>query len=605
MSTLKEYVQAEGNHIETASVDHDQARHELATPIKPQNQNIALQRAAFEGRKIDVRTALGAIALAFTYEACILSFALPSAILLTINADIGPSAQIVWGATAWSLAAAVLQTIAGRCSDIFGRRKFILAGNVFGLVELIVESRAQAVSAIIAGFTLTGVAAGAQLLAFACAGEIVPKKWRGQTLAAMNCAALPGSCFGSVIAYALVAHMNWRWAFYVGIMANSIALILSAVFYWPPGFLGLHPEGKTRWQQFKEIDFVGLFLFGGGLTVFLLGVSWGNNPYSWKSAQVLTPLVLGAICCLVALPLWEAYGPNTVAKLFPPQIFKNIRGFCMPLFISFASGMLLIGLPVFWPQEVQQLFTTVPQTVGWYSLAWGCPSTVGSALGGYSWSRFKHTRFQFTAMTALMAAFMATVSSVTPYTPARAVVLFAFSAAFVGATCLVGILELQFGAADGDIGIATGLMGTSRATGGAIAIALFGSIIRNKTAANLAPELAAAVIAAGLPKSQVEAFIAAFISGSPTALESIEGVTPGVLAAAATAAKYVFADAYKLLYLVTLSFGVPAIVAAALSRSCDDKLTSQVPVRLDAPHLLGQGKGEALVLHKLEEKPEA
>lgn len=46
---------------------------------------------------------------------------------------------------------------------------------------------------------LQGVASGTQLLAFACAGEIVPKKWRGQTLAAMNFAALPGSCFGSVI----------------------------------------------------------------------------------------------------------------------------------------------------------------------------------------------------------------------------------------------------------------------------------------------------------------------------------------------------------------------------------------------------------------------
>jgi MFS family permease len=65
-----------------------------------------------------------------------LSFSLPSAILLYINADIGPSAQITWGATAWSLATAVLQTIAGRCSDIFGRRNFILAGNVFGLVGM-------------------------------------------------------------------------------------------------------------------------------------------------------------------------------------------------------------------------------------------------------------------------------------------------------------------------------------------------------------------------------------------------------------------------------------------------------------------------------------
>lgn len=79
----------------------------------------------------------------------------------------------------------------------------------------------------------------------------------------------------------------------MGIMANSIALLATAIFYWPPGFLGLHPEGKTRWQQFKEIDFVGLFLYAGGLTLFLLGVSWGNNPHPWTSAHVLAPLLLG------------------------------------------------------------------------------------------------------------------------------------------------------------------------------------------------------------------------------------------------------------------------------------------------------------------------
>lgn len=81
---------------------------------------------------------------------------------------------------------------------------------------------------------------------------------------------------------------------------------------------------------------------------------------------------------------------------------------------------------------------------------------VGSALGAYSWSKFKHTRFQFTLITALMVAFAAAVSSVTPDTPVRAIVLFSCAAAFVGATCLVGILELQFGAEDCDIGVATG-----------------------------------------------------------------------------------------------------------------------------------------------------
>jgi hypothetical protein len=160
--------------------------------------------------------------------------------------------------------------------------------------------------------TTKGAASGSQLLALACASEIVPKKSRGKAIAALNVASLPGSCFGPVIgivaeriivsdnanapscpAYRLVAVLNWRWTFYVGVITNGLAFVLIAVFYWPPDFLGLHPEGKSRRQQLKELDFVGLVLFGGGLTVFLTGVSWGNNPYPWTGAHVLAPLLLG------------------------------------------------------------------------------------------------------------------------------------------------------------------------------------------------------------------------------------------------------------------------------------------------------------------------
>ncbi len=102
-------------------------------------------------------------------------------------------------------------------------------------------------------------------------------------------------------AFRLVATLNWRWTFYIGIMVNGLALLLVAIFYWPPNFVGLHPTGKTRSQQFRELDFVGLVLFGGGLTIFLMAISWGNNPYPWQSAAVLVPLTLGSK--LAVLPL--------------------------------------------------------------------------------------------------------------------------------------------------------------------------------------------------------------------------------------------------------------------------------------------------------------
>ena len=74
---------------------------------------------------------------------------------------------------------------------------------------------------------------------------------------------------------------------------GTVALMLILIFYWPPGFIGLHPNGKSRIEQFKELDFVGLVLFGGGLTTFLVGVSFGDNPYAWRDVHVLAPLLIG------------------------------------------------------------------------------------------------------------------------------------------------------------------------------------------------------------------------------------------------------------------------------------------------------------------------
>lgn len=164
-----------------------------------------------------------------------------------------------------------------------------------------------------------------QQVSFAAASEIVPKKYRGWAQGCLSFVAIPGSCFGPVIgefragmgkspghvvsvdpsksdtdtwcpypaAYSLIQHYTWRYTYYLGIMMNGLALILVFIFYWPPGFLGLHPEGKSRLQQFRELDFVGVFLFAGGLTLFLLGISWGRNPYPWTNVHVLAPLIIG------------------------------------------------------------------------------------------------------------------------------------------------------------------------------------------------------------------------------------------------------------------------------------------------------------------------
>ena len=303
-----------------------------------------------------------------------------------------------------------------------------------------------------------------------------------------------------------------------------LALVLISVFYWPPGFLGLHPDGKTRRQQFLELDFFGLLLFGGGLTVFLVGIGFGGNPYPWTNAVVLTPIIVGGMSVFVAFPLWEAFSSDAVAKLCPPRLMKNVRAVVVPLGVSFAGGMALISTGILWPQQVQRLFTTVPKSVGWYGVATNGAATgknalsqpfnaanswaqAGLMLAGYTFSTLRRTRYQYIFVVVTMTVFLGLNATSNQHTPVRATVLVAFASAMIGATNCMGILIVQLGARDEDIGVVTGLVNSLRSTGGAVGVAIYSSLLANRVSSTLALDVGQALVQAGLPGSSVSGFL--------------------------------------------------------------------------------------------------
>jgi hypothetical protein len=54
------------------------------------------------------------------------------------------------------------------------------------------------------------------------------------------------------------------------------------------------------------------------------------------------------------------------------------------------------------------------------------------------------------------------------------------------------------------------LIGSVRSTGGAIAIAIYGTIIRDKATSDIVPRVAAAAVEAGLAPSEVPSFVRKF-----------------------------------------------------------------------------------------------
>ena len=124
--------------------------------------------------------------------------------------------------------------------------------------------------------------------------ELVANKHRGIITAFLFFTTCPLAAFGPLIARCLATYtvLGWRWNYYLNLISNAISAILFFICYHPPSYKMLH-EGRSFYRELRELDWVGILLFTGGLVSFVLGISWGGGLYPWKTFHVIVPIVIG------------------------------------------------------------------------------------------------------------------------------------------------------------------------------------------------------------------------------------------------------------------------------------------------------------------------
>lgn len=334
-------------------------------------------------------------------------FSLAASILKTqINQDIGPSANIIWVSLVYLLTQAVVQTLIGRLSDLFGRRWFFIGSNVIALIGSIVCARAQSVDTLVGGTTLVGVASAAQVSFPYVLTELVPMNWRFYSMAYIYVLVIPFTGIGPVISngFASQTAVTWRGIYYLMIAIDGAAAIGFFFFYFPPTFTMKQARHKhTKLQIIKDFDYVGLILFAGGFVVFLLGIQWGGLLYPWKSPHVIATLVIGGIS-LIAFGFWEAYAPIK-EPLIPTHLFSNFQWLTTTLVLSCGVSMYY-AFYVVWPQHVIALYSKNITYDSWLSCAASGPMLLGQMSGGLLARSIGRTKYQLIAFSIAGAAFL-------------------------------------------------------------------------------------------------------------------------------------------------------------------------------------------------------
>lgn len=369
------------------------------------------------------------------------------------------------------------------------------------------------------------------------------------------------------------------------------------VFYYPPS-RPQHDYERSRWQQFKELDFVGLFLFATGLTVFLVGMTdLGHTTYS--VTRVAVTVSLGAVIFIASFVYdfgcFPRMGP-VKTPIFPIKLFAMFREFTVHLLILFFSGMVWQAVVTLGPQATLYMFTNDPLEIGVIMI----PATMSGLLGGWVLPSLVHwvknVRYQIIFALCMQCAFTGAYAAVVPNNKAAwsAMQLFGQSC-FTWVTTLAYVSSGLFVPVE-ELGLSAGLLGTFRSAGGSVGNAIFSTIMTSVVNKNLGNNLAAAAIRAGYSPSNLSALIPAVIQnavGVPNAFASVPGVNAAVISATSVAFKESYAHAFRMVFYATIPVGFVAIVLAFWVKDCSHLLTNHVAV-----------KQEKEVLNRDEHRPD-
>ena len=413
--------------------------------------------------------------------------------------------------------------------------------------------------------------------------ELLPVKYRSVGLAATELELLPFSTFGPLIARTMVQQATWRWVFYLGIITGVFSFVGTVIFYNPPS----RPfRDRTFRQIFKELDYLGIFFYTSGLTIFLLGLGWAGISHPWNSAAVIAPIVIGFVLFSCTF-IWDFSG-KPVRPIFPYRLFRKGREYSFLLVIIFVVGLVYISITALIPEQIVYMYTIDSTRAGLYNIPAGFGGSAGGAVLGALIYKIKYVHWQLVIGCIIQTLFTALLAVATPNTVGVAMGIGLMANIPFGWILINCYVTAAVHVPQRDIGLAFGWIGATRFVGGAVGTTIFSTILTNKSASTIATRITSAVVPLGYPTAKIGDLISALASGAPSALA---GLPTNVVAAAEEALKWGYSDAFRVTYLSTIPFGVIATGLAFFVKDPSPYFTKHVSVTLEK-EILGNKRAE-------------
>ena len=495
----------------------------------------------------------------------ILSVAIPR-----LSEDLGATtSQLQWIVDGYTLVFAGLLLTTGSLGDRYGRRSALSVGLGIFVAGSVASAFATSASMLIATRSLMGV--GAALIMPATLSLLTnlftePKE-RAKAIGIWAGVSGIGVAIGPMLGGWLLEHFSWGSVFLINVPVVAIAL--------PAGYF-LLPNSKAA--DSPRLDLFGAFLSIVGLVSLVWGIIEAPTK-GWTAPAVLGAFGVGVVAMAVFI-WWQT---TTDHPMLDVRFFKNPRFSAANLAITLAF-FAMVGSMFMMTQFMQFVLGFTPLQAGLRSVPLALMLMTIAPLSSRLVEKIG-TKLVVTAGLATVAIGLFIASTATPelgyvarILPAQLLLGIGIALAMAPATeSVMGSLPKE------KAGVGSAMNDTTRQVGGALGVAIIGSIF----SAQYSPAISSSLAGMGLPTQAIDASkdsiggalaVAARAGGNPNTIDTAIGHQ------IANAANDAFASSMGRGMLVAAVIALAgAIVALAFlpARAVDPETAGAVDVELE------------------------
>ncbi|HUE27708.1 MAG TPA: MFS transporter [Solirubrobacteraceae bacterium] len=405
--------------------------------------------------------------LMIVLDVTIVNVALPS-----IQRDLHfTQGNLTWVINAFLVTFGSLLLLAGRLGDLLGRRRIFLLGLVVFTAASALCGVAPNQGSLIAARFLQGVGAALQasVILAIIVTEFPEAVDRARAMSAYVFVSVSGGSLGLLAGGALTQTLSWHWIFFVNLPIGIAAIVLGRA---------LIPKDEGRGLG-HGVDWLGSTLVTVSLMTAVYAIVQATS-YGWGSSRVLG---FGAIAAalMVAFLALEARIENPIMPLrvlrLPGLVGASaVRGFLVTgMYSTFFLGTLYLEHVLHY-SALQTGLAFLPWTVTVGILSLGVTARLVA--------RFGAMRVLIGGMLTAIGG-LALLTTVGPHTSFFPTIFFAYFALGLGiGNAFMPLLTIAMADVPAaDAGLGSGITNVSQQVGGALGLAVLGTIATNKSKA--------------------------------------------------------------------------------------------------------------------------